>query len=170
MALDHMGNFVRHHARQFGLVIRRLDGSQIHKHGSTGKSKSIDFFLIHDVETIWPLLARIMRSQLTSQALHVNRDRIRIRKDRQLFADLGGRLLSRLNFLLGGEHVKAVRGLDSCCEQRRAHKKSEEHCQVACSDKLTPHSFSLRFLRLPCWGRESDTPFYMLKPPRSLPE
>ena len=113
MPLYHVGDFVRHHARQFGFVVRSLDGSQIHKDRPAGKSKSIDFFLIHDVKAVRPLLSRSMRRQLLPQTLHINRDRVGVWKDGQLFADLGRRLLSRLNFLLGGKHVEAVRGRDA---------------------------------------------------------
>ncbi len=54
-----------------------------------------------------------MRRQLLPQALHVNRDRIGVRKDGQLFGDLRGGLLPRLQFLLRGKHVEAMRGRDA---------------------------------------------------------
>ena len=51
------------------------------------------------------------RRQLLPQALHVDGDRIRVRKDGQLLGDLGGGLLPRLKFLLGGKRVKPCVGV-----------------------------------------------------------
>ena len=96
MALHHVRNFVRHHARQFGFVVRGLNGSHIHKDRAAGKSEGIDFFLVHHVKGVRPLLSGSVRRQLLPQALHIDRDRIGIRQDRQLLGNLGRGLLSRL--------------------------------------------------------------------------
>ena len=86
VALHHVGNLVRHHARQFSFVVRRLNGPHIHKDRAARKSEGVDLFLVHNVEGVWPLFPRSMRRQLLPQALHVDRDRIGIRKDGQLLA------------------------------------------------------------------------------------
>ena len=89
------------------------------KTGSAGKSKSIDFFLIHDVESVRPLFSRSVCRQLLPQALHINRDWVRVGKDRQFRGHLGSGLLPRLNFLLGGKYVEAMRGRDPGFEHLR---------------------------------------------------
>ena len=122
MALHHVRNFVRHHARQFGLVVRGLNGSHIHKDRAAGKSEGIDLFLVHNVEGVRPLFPGSMRRQLLPQALHVNRDRVGVRKDRQLLGDLGRGLLPGLHFLLRGKHVEAVRGRDAGLERLRLRR------------------------------------------------
>src|SRR6185312_13582717 len=71
VALYYVGNFVGDDACQLGFVVRRLDRPQIYENWSARKSKSVDFLLIHHMKAVWPLLARSVSRQLTSQPLHV---------------------------------------------------------------------------------------------------
>ena len=145
VALYHVRNLVRHHPRQFSFIVRGLNSPYIHKDGTAGKSEGVDLFLVHHVEGVRPLFPGSMCRQLLPQPLHVNRNRVRVRKHRQLPGDLGRGLLPGLHFLLRGKHVEAVRGLDPGLERLDLQDtKGQQHGQAAQDDWVAPHSSYFR--------------------------
>ena len=127
VALHNVGNFVRHDARQLGFIIGGLDCAQIHVDGSAGKRERVDLFLVYNVEAVGPFLAWSARRQFSAEALHILSDRTGIRQNGKLLANLLGSLLSGLDFLLRGKHVKTAGRLDpGWCGNR----PQEQDCQV----------------------------------------
>ena len=58
--LHHVRNLVRHHARKFRFVVRRLNRSQVYVDRPARQRERIDLFLVYHMKIVRPLFSRSM--------------------------------------------------------------------------------------------------------------
>ena len=137
VAQHHVAHLVRHHARDFALVMRRFDHPAVEEHRPAGQGERVDLLLVDDAEGVAELGMLILRGNDADQTLTDAGDVLvdrRIVEQRQLFLYLRRGFLSELHIV--GRLVFVGRGDDMGLRRRGAERdrKDEDGGQPCVSE------------------------------------